>query len=155
MVDSSIAALQKEINGLRPAFTEERKLVSILFCDIVGSSSMAAERTACSETSSMVENLVLTDLLAWRDAILAHRPGLFYWRAVTGEEVDFVVEWKGRLIAIEIKATTSPRLSDAKHLGTFRAEYGDSVHGCLLLHGGSRFEVLASGILAVPWWAVT
>ena len=106
-------------------------------------------------TGSHLENLVLTDLLAWRDAILAHRPGLFYWRAVTGEEVDFVVEWKGRLIAIEIKATTSPRLSDAKHLGTFRAEYGDSVHGCLLLHGGSRFDLLAPGILAVPWWAVT
>ena len=44
VVDSSIAALKKEIDGLRPTFTEERKLVSILFCDIVGSSSMAAER---------------------------------------------------------------------------------------------------------------
>ncbi len=44
VVDSSIAALQKEIAGLRPAFTEERKLVSMIFCDIVGSSSMAAER---------------------------------------------------------------------------------------------------------------
>jgi class 3 adenylate cyclase len=44
VVDSSIAALQKEIAGLLPTFTEERKLVSILFCDIVGSSSMAADR---------------------------------------------------------------------------------------------------------------
>lgn len=101
-----------------------------------------------------LENLILSDLLSWRDAILAHRPGLFYWRAVTGEEVDLVIESKGRLIAIEIKATTSPRLSDAKHLRTFREEYGSSVHGCLLLHGGSRFEVFAPGILAVPWWSV-
>jgi class 3 adenylate cyclase len=44
VVDSSIAALEKEIAGLRPTFTDERKLVSILFCDIVGSTSMAAER---------------------------------------------------------------------------------------------------------------
>ena len=73
---------------------------------------------------------------------------------VNGEEVDFVIESKGKLIAIEVKATSSPRLSDAKYLGTFRDEYGDSVHGCLLLHGGSRFEVLAPGILALPWWSV-
>jgi class 3 adenylate cyclase/tetratricopeptide (TPR) repeat protein len=44
VVDASIASIQKEIDGLRPAYTEERKLVSILFCDIVGSSRMAADR---------------------------------------------------------------------------------------------------------------
>ncbi len=44
VVDLSIVALQKEIAALQPAFSKERKLVSILFCDIVGSSRMAAER---------------------------------------------------------------------------------------------------------------
>ena len=44
VVEASISALQKEIASLRPAYIEERKLVSILFCDIVGSTRIAADR---------------------------------------------------------------------------------------------------------------
>ena len=38
-----------------------------------------------------LENLVLNDLLAWRDARL-DRSELYYWRTAIGEEVDLVVE---------------------------------------------------------------
>jgi len=44
IVDASIEALKQKIDGLRPAHTQERKLVTILFCDIVGSSLMASDR---------------------------------------------------------------------------------------------------------------
>ncbi|MDP2956105.1 MAG: ATP-binding protein [Longimicrobiales bacterium] len=66
-----------------------------------------------------LENLVLSDLLAWRDGSVLDRPGLFHWRTATGEEVDFVVERGFRLVGIEVKATARPRASDAKHLRTF------------------------------------
>lgn len=99
-----------------------------------------------------LENLVLTDLLAWRDSSVVESPGLFYWRTATGEEVDFVIEREGELLAIEVKATTNPRPADAAHLRTFRDEYGDAVRGCLLLHGGERVEWLGPRILAAPWW---
>jgi uncharacterized protein len=101
-----------------------------------------------------LENLVLSDLVAWRDAAIVRQPGLFYWRTATGEEVDFVVEREGELIAIEVKATARPRLEDATHLRTFRDEYGDAVRGCLLLHTGDRVERLAPGIISAPWWLV-
>ena len=57
-----------------------------------------------------LENLVLHDLLAWRDARL-DRAEVFYWRTAIGEEVDFVIEAGGRLLPIEVKATGRPRLS--------------------------------------------
>ena len=38
-----------------------------------------------------LENLVLMDLLAWRDT-QARKPEVLYWRTATGEEVDFVIE---------------------------------------------------------------
>jgi len=101
-----------------------------------------------------LENLVLSDLLAWRESQVLDRPEVFYWRTATGEEVDFVVEWRNRLLAVEVKATRRPRVSDARHLKTFQEEYGNRVVGCLLLHDGDEVEWLAPGILAAPWWRV-
>ncbi|MGI9037686.1 MAG: ATP-binding protein [Gemmatimonadota bacterium] len=101
-----------------------------------------------------LENLVLSDLIAWRDACPAGRPDLFYWRTTSGEEVDFVVERAGKLLAIEVKATERPRIGDATHLRTFRDEYGPDVHGCLLLHDGDQVEMLAPRVVSAPWWMV-
>jgi predicted AAA+ superfamily ATPase len=100
-----------------------------------------------------LENLVLHDLLAWRDARL-DRAEVCYWRTTIGEEVDFVIEAGGRLLPIEVKATGRPRLGDAKHLRTFRAEYGKKARAGLLLHTGSTLEWIAPDVLAVPWWRV-
>ena len=96
------------------------------------------------------ENMILSDLLAWQGA--GDGPELFYWRTTTGEEVDFVVDWNGKLLALEVKATTSPRLSDASHLLTFREQYGTSSLPSLLVHTGSDVRWLVDGVLAVPWW---
>ena len=100
-----------------------------------------------------LENLVLGDLLAWRDAE-TERIEINYWRTTTGTEVDFVIEAAGRLVAIEVKATARPRLADDAGLLAFRGEYGRLARTGLLLHSGSALEWLAPGILAAPWWRV-
>jgi len=100
-----------------------------------------------------LENLVLQDLLAWRDARL-ERAELGYWRTAIGEEVDLVVEAGGRLLPIEVKAAARPRLSDAAHLRTFRGEYRRKACPGLLLHTGSALQWLAPDVLAAPWWRV-
>jgi predicted AAA+ superfamily ATPase len=100
-----------------------------------------------------LENIVLHDLLAWRES-RRYRPEIAYWRTASGEEVDLVVEAGERLLPIEIKASARPRLSDATHLRSFRAEYGKRAHAGLLLHTGSVVEWLAPDVLAVPWWRV-
>jgi predicted AAA+ superfamily ATPase len=100
-----------------------------------------------------LENVVLNDLLAWRDAQI-ERPEVGYWRTAAGEEVDLVVEAGGRLLPIEIKAGARPRLADAAQLRSFRAEYGKRARAGLLLHAGSSLEWLAPDVLAAPWWRV-
>ena len=100
-----------------------------------------------------LENLVLHDLLAWRDARLA-RVELGYWRTATGEEVDFVIESDDRLLPVEVKAAARPRLGDATQLRSFRAQYGKKARAGLLLHTGSTLEWLTPDVLAVPWWRV-
>lgn len=100
-----------------------------------------------------LENMVLHDLLAWRDARL-ERAELGYWRTASGEEVDLVIETGGRLLPIEIKANARPRLADAAHLRSFRREYGEKSRAGLLLHTGSSLEWLAPDVLAAPWWKI-
>lgn len=100
-----------------------------------------------------LENLVLGDLLAWRDARSA-RAEVLYWRTAAGEEVDFVIEAGDRLLPIEIKATARPRLRDTTRLRSFRKEYGGQARAGLLLHSGETVEWLAADVLAVPWWRV-
>jgi len=100
-----------------------------------------------------LENLVLHDLLAWRDARI-ERAELGYWRTSIGEEVDFVIETGGRLLPIEVKSTARPRIGDSAHLRTFRAEYGKKARAGLLLHTGNTIEWLAPDVLAAPWWRV-
>ncbi len=100
-----------------------------------------------------LENLVLHDLLVWRDSRPV-RAEVLHWRATTGEEVDFVIESEGQLLPIEGKATKRPRLRDAAHLRTFRQEYGRAARSGLLLHGGNSLEWLTPEVLAAPWWMV-
>jgi predicted AAA+ superfamily ATPase len=99
-----------------------------------------------------LENYVLTDLLAWRDTETP-RPEVTYWRTAGGAEVDFVIERKRKLLAIEVKAGSAPGPRDVVHLKTFCAEYPEA-RGGVLLHGGDESYWLGENILAVPWWRV-
>ena len=104
-------------------------------------------------TGAHLENIVLHDLLAWRDARLDYAD-ILYWRTTVGEEVDFVIETGDSLLPIEVKMTARPRLRDAAHLRTFRAEYGERCRSGLLLHTGETVEWITPDVLVAPWWRV-
>lgn len=100
-----------------------------------------------------LENIVLHDLLVWRES-LARRPEICYWRTATGEEVDFVIDLGTSVCGIEVKATRRPTTADIRTLQSFRADYGARARPSLLLHDGDVTEWLAPGILSAPWWRV-
>ena len=100
-----------------------------------------------------LENLVLSDLLVWRDGQVP-APEIFFWRTTTDREVDFVVEAGDRLLPIEVKATANPTLADTRGLRTFQEEYPERFAGGLLLHGGEDMQWLTDRVLSVPWWRV-
>lgn len=109
--------------------------------------------TGSGPTMAHLENLVLTDLLAWRDARI-DRPPILFWRTHSGQEVDFVVELKHGLLTIEVKTAARVGPRDAAGLRVLRDEYRDLFLGGLLLHDGEVVEALGEGILAAPWWKV-
>jgi len=104
-------------------------------------------------TGAHLENLVLSDLLAWRDG-QSPRPEILFGRTTTDLEVDFVIEQGDRLLAVEVKTTARPGLADLRGLRAFRDEYPDRFVGGLLLHGGKEVQWLADRILGVPWHRV-
>jgi predicted AAA+ superfamily ATPase len=104
-------------------------------------------------TGALFENLIFSELIAWRDT-QAGSSSLSFWRTTAGREVDFVIESKGRLLGIEVKTTASPSPRDAEGLRAFIDEYGKTAAGGLLLHTGEEVFWIRQGILAAPWWMV-
>ncbi|HEX5420829.1 MAG TPA: DUF4143 domain-containing protein, partial [Gammaproteobacteria bacterium] len=104
-------------------------------------------------TGAHFENLVLCDLLAWRDIQLP-RCELTYWRTASGHEVDFVLERKRQLVGVEVKAGTHPSTRDIRGLRAFLEEYPRAARGGVVLHGGDESYWMDEKILAVPWWSV-
>ena len=100
-----------------------------------------------------LENLVLHDLLAWRDAQV-RRNEVCYWRTPAGAEVDFVLESGDQLVPIEVKATTRPGVNDTVGLRAFREAHGKRTRAGLLLHCGTETSWILPGLLAAPWWRV-
>jgi predicted AAA+ superfamily ATPase len=100
-----------------------------------------------------LENLVLCDLLAWRD-LQVPRCEVTYWRTASGHEVDFVIERARQLVGVEVKANRHPTLRDIQGLRAFLAEYSQSARGGVVLHGGEESYWMDEKIVAVPWWRV-
>lgn len=100
-----------------------------------------------------LENLVLLDLLAWRDGQIKP-PGVFYWRTADGLEVDFVVEQGKQLLPIEVKTSEKLIPRDARALEAFCQEYPDRAPRGLLLYAGTATFPLTRHVLAAPWWQV-
>ncbi|MFW6192299.1 MAG: ATP-binding protein [Gemmatimonadota bacterium] len=101
----------------------------------------------------LLENLVFTDLLAWRDAS-GDRVEILYWRTASQQEVDFVIETPGGVVPVEVEASDRVRPSDTRHLGAFLEEYPDLADAGVVLYTGETTEWIVDGVLAVPWWRV-
>jgi predicted AAA+ superfamily ATPase len=136
-----------------PAFSENRtrrliKSPKLYWSDTALAMFLAGETEPRGEH---LENLVLMDLVAWRD-LQARRPEVLYWRTVTGVEVDFVIETPKRLVPIEVTGATKVGPADARGLESFLDEHPDRADGGLLLYDGTEIYPVSKRVLAAPWW---
>jgi hypothetical protein len=116
----------------------------------VADESVLARQT---HSGAWLENLVLNDLLAWRETEV-RKPGIFYRRTASGEEIDFVIEHDRRLLPIEVKAARHLRTADARTLDAFCREFGRRAPFGLLLYDGDEIFLLTKAALAIPLRAV-
>lgn len=56
-------------------------------------------------------------------ALLSPQPNLYHWRAYSGAEVDFILEYDGVFLPIEVKAKSNPARKDTMSISAFRKSY--------------------------------
>lgn len=75
---------------------------------------------------------------------------LRYWRDSSGVEVDYVLEYSGKYIPIEVKWSEEPSIKDARHLQKFLSEYENSDKGYIICRTPHAIE-MTENIIALPW----
>jgi hypothetical protein len=107
-------------------------------------------KTEGNLTGPILENFVLMELrkqCSWS----AIRPDLFYWRTVSGQEVDFVLEDRtGKVVGIEVKAAATLGSNDVRGLKALADAVGKSWIRGVVLYSGSEVIPFAADLHGVP-----
>ena len=93
-----------------------------------------------------LEGLVAQQLRAW-NAYAGTSYELYYWRTISGVEVDFVLYGMQGIHAIEVKNSDRIRPEDLQGLTTFKGDYPGS--DAFLLYRGEE-KLLINGINCLP-----
>lgn len=117
--------------------------------------ALRVDEAAVMRDGDLLGRLIETFVLAQVRPELELLPGgarPFHLRDVDGRrELDLLVELPGGdVVAIEVKATAAPGLSDARHLAWLRDALGDRFLGGAVLHTGPAMFPLSERIAAVP-----
>ncbi len=112
---------------------------------LLGIASAAQLRTHFAR-GALFENLIIMDIAK---SLLCYGidPRLFFWRDSTGNEVDLLIEHKGRLSAVEIKSASTIADDFFKGLRVFRQISGIDPKECRVFYGGDRAESRRDGII--------
>ena len=97
----------------------------------------------------LFETFVCTELLAHVETASA-ATGLFHYRNRDGREIDFLLERRGRVVGIEVKAATSVGRDDAKHLLWLRDRLSETFHYGAVLYSGQIPYRIGDRIWALP-----
>ncbi len=124
-----------------------------LAASLVGKDSRALQRPTESASGPLFETFVVNELrkqLSWSET----RARIYYFRDRDGAEVDVVLESAdGRVVAIEIKSTSTPRPEDFRWLAFLRDRVdragGAFVTG-VVLHTGERRLPFGDRLVALP-----
>ncbi len=82
------------------------------------------------------------------------RPNLYFWRTATGVEVDLVIEREGRLVPIEVKASSTPRPAWSTGIAALRKDLPDLVDPGYVVHPGDVVLPLGPDATALPFSAL-
>ena len=94
---------------------------------------------SAKESASIFESMMLLHLTVLCE-LLTPKARIYYWRTVGGKEVDFVLEYGKRLIAVEVKLSTSPNYRDTEGIKSFNESLILRLISVLLLLRTDVFE---------------
>jgi predicted AAA+ superfamily ATPase len=101
------------------------------------------------EKGAAFETLVFHLLKVWA-SLKTPSANIFYWRTVSGHEVDFVIELGRKLVAVEVKSSSNVKYSDAANIKLFMKEYPQT-KGAVIVYTGREIKRIGENIYCVPW----
>jgi predicted AAA+ superfamily ATPase len=102
------------------------------------------------ELGSFFETMVYLHLRSICET-MTPRAQLHYWRLTTGKEIDFVIEYGKKLLALEVKMTDNPTIRDIHTILAFLQDYPETILG-ILVTSSNVIKWLHSKVITVPWW---
>ena len=139
-------------NSATTRATRQRKLVFVdsgLCAHLAGLSAERLQRDP-ARGGSLIESFVISEImrqLTWSDSYAR----LYHYRTRDGEEVDAVIEHHdGRVVGIEVKASSSVSGDDLRHLRHLRSKAGTNFHIGVLLYTGTEVLPLGDRLIAAP-----
>ena len=140
--------------GLRLAKAPKVMLADTgLACHVLGTDA-ARLKVDGSARDALLENFIAMELnkqIGWSNT----RPKLYHFRTTAGREVDLVLEdAAGRVVGIEIKASTSVNSGAFAGLRVLREAAGSKFVRGIVLHDGAETVPFEKDLAAVPLAAV-
>ncbi len=102
-------------------------------------------------SGQLFETIVLGEIIRNFHA-LGKLPRIFWWRTSYGEEVDFIIEDKGKLIPIEVKLTAKSDNRVVKALSSFYELFSDKVDAGYLVNLSTEKLILGKHIISLPFF---
>ena len=99
---------------------------------------------------AVMETAVISEILK----TLLHRgadPQVYFWRTLSGVEVDIVVDTGGKLVPIEVKLSATPRPAMASAIKAFQQDMGDKALPGYVVHPGDVRLPLGPGVTSLPF----
>lgn len=121
-----------------------------LAAHILGKNPTALARPDDPARGSLHETFVANEMIrqvTWLDADVR----LYHLRDRDGAEIDIVLEAAdGRVVAIEVKASSTASPNDARWLAWLRDRIGDDFVAGIVLYTGTRSFILGERLMALP-----
>lgn len=85
-------------------------------------------------------------------SLLSPKPNIYHWRSFSGAEIDFILEYNGKLYPIEVKAKSNPSRRDTTSISSFRKSYPNMqiAQGMVIAPTHAMYQ-LSENDFAVPW----
>ena len=98
----------------------------------------------------IIETFIYDELLR-ANSSATDKVGLFYYRTSDKKEIDFILDYGQKIVAIEIKASKSVLKSDFRHIYHLQKEIPKFFDKGVVLYGGEDFLRLDEKMYAVPF----
>jgi uncharacterized protein len=121
-----------------------------LAAHLLGVDEEALRRPGHPALGGLVETFVYSELMKL-SSLSELDPRIYHYRDRDGREIDFPLRARdGRIVAVEVKASLSPRDDDARHLRWLAGKLGDRFVAGLVLHLGEVNLPFGDKIYAMP-----